>query len=232
VNKIEFDSVSIPFHFVQDDFNEILYNINKIDKSGLWVLVDQNLEKHWSIRRDDWFGVSSNVIHYSIVSSEEIDKTLNSIVDLLEHAIKIGIDRSFLLVAVGGGVVGNLVGTVAGLLYRGIRFVHVPTTVVAMTDSVVSLKQGVNSKSGKNHFGLYKSPEAIYCYMPFLKSLCKDHYIGGLCEIVKNSLIFPSNLIELLRNDFDLSDYCSHLELFRETINIKLEILGNDRQEN
>lgn len=109
-------------------------------------------------------------------------KSLASLSSYLEAAIAAGATRRSLVVAFGGGVPGNLAGALAGLLYRGVRLVHVPTTTVAAMDSVISLKQAVNSSHGKNHIGIYHIPEAVYLDVRLLQTLPDRELRSGLCE--------------------------------------------------
>jgi 3-dehydroquinate synthase/2-deoxy-scyllo-inosose synthase len=90
------------------------------------------------------------------------------------------------VVALGGGVAGNMAGLLAGLLYRGIRLVHLPTTLLGMSDSVLSAKQAVNSRQGKNHLGMFHPPVLVWNQLEFLDSLPAAEIQSALCEMVKN----------------------------------------------
>ena len=96
-------------------------------------------------------------------------------------------------IALGGGLIGNITGLAASLLVRGIKLVHIPTTLLAATDSVLSCKQGVNGEPAldllvKNLVGTFKSPEFVLIYLSFWQSLARDEIRSGLCELVKNVL--------------------------------------------
>src|ERR1700686_131359 len=96
-------------------------------------------------------------------------------------------------IALGGGLVGNITGLAATLLVRGIRLVHLPTTLLAATDSILSCKQGVNGEPSldlliKNLVGTFKAPEFALVYLSFWQSLAPDEIRSGLCELVKNVL--------------------------------------------
>ncbi len=131
-------------------------------------------------------------------SSEDL-KSLRHLSACLEKAIEGGATRRSVIVGFGGGVPGNLAGVIAGLLFRGVRLVHVPTTLLAATDSVISLKQAINSDYGKNHFGVYLRPEAIVCDVLALSTLPVEHVTSGLCEVAKNCLALePDRIPELL----------------------------------
>ncbi|SHF11914.1 2-deoxy-scyllo-inosose synthase [Streptoalloteichus hindustanus] len=121
--------------------------------------------------------------------------TLNTLADAALHA---GVDRRGLVVALGGGVTGNIAGLLAALLFRGIRLVHVPTTVVAMLDSVLSLKQAVNAQVGKNLVGTFYPPVEVLADTAVLNTLPVREIRSGLCEVVKNALAIRPSMISFL----------------------------------
>jgi 3-dehydroquinate synthetase len=128
----------------------------------------------------------------------EENKNLTTVNRLIDDAIKAGATRASVIVALGGGLAGNVSGLLAGTLFRGIRFVHIPTTLLAASDSVLSLKQGVNSTFGKNHVGLYAAPAFVWANLDFLQTLPKDETRAALCELIKNILaLCPEYLDEV-----------------------------------
>ncbi|MER6214335.1 2-deoxy-scyllo-inosose synthase [Streptomyces sp. NPDC001674] len=144
----------------------------------------------------------------TLVLSAEADETrkhLTALDRLAEQALKSGITRRSVVVALGGGVVGNVAGLLAALLFRGVRLVHLPTTLLGMSDSVLSLKQAVNSRCGKNHLGTFHAPVLVWNNLDFLQSLPADEIRSALCEMIKNVLgIVPERYDEvasLLRTD-------------------------------
>lgn len=116
-------------------------------------------------------------------------KTLLTVEQLGVQALEKGATRASVIIALGGGLAGNVAGLLAGILFRGIRFIHLPTTLLAMSDSCLSLKQGVNSCLGKNHFGLFKAPEFVWAELEFLRSLPAREIQSALCEMIKNILV-------------------------------------------
>src|SRR5437016_7836366 len=104
-------------------------------------------------------------------------------------------------IALGGGLIGNITGLAASLVVRGIRLVHLPTTLLAATDSILSCKQGVNGEPAldlliKNLVGTFKAPEFVQVYLSFWQSLAPDEIRSGLCELVKNVLAIHPYLYE------------------------------------
>lgn len=129
----------------------------------------------------------------------EENKNLLTLHRLIDGAIEAGATKASVVIALGGGLAGNVAGFLAGTLYRGIRFVHVPTTLLAASDSVLSLKQGINSRRGKNHVGLFYAPAFVWSNLDFLQTLPPDEIRSALCELIKNILtICPEHLEEVL----------------------------------
>lgn len=139
------------------------------------------------------------------VSASEQQKTLETAMRIVTSARAAGggTHRSC-FVALGGGVIGNIAGLAAALLVRGVRLIHVPTTLLAATDSILSLKQGVNVRDGygrliKNLLGTFYAPEWVLVYTSFWQTLPKAEICAGLCELVKNAIgIHPQHIEEVL----------------------------------
>ena len=123
---------------------------------------------------------------------------------LLEH----GFTRKDLVIAVGGGVVGDLAGFAAASYMRGIDFYNVPTTVLSQVDSSVGGKTAVNFNGVKNIIGAFYQPKAVLIDPETLKTLSKRHFSNGLAEAVKMSLTFDKELFEL----FETSDAHENIE--------------------
>ena len=125
------------------------------------------------------------------------------------------LERKSFIVALGGGVVGDLAGFVAATYLRGIPFVQVPTTLLAQVDSSVGGKTGVNLKSGKNLVGAFYQPQLVLCDLDTLKTLPKREYISGLAEVIKYGIIYDAILFAQLERDLpkllqrDVADACA-----------------------
>lgn len=127
----------------------------------------------------------------------------------------------------------NVVGMVAGLAFRGIPLVHIPTTIVAATDSILSLKQAVNTKYGKNLAGLYYCPNAVLMSNIFFKTLPMREYHAGLAETVKNLLaIIPVEIPNFMNRIKELSYSFEDLKyIFEISLEAKQKVLINDKYE-
>lgn len=121
-----------------------------------------------------------------VVDTDERGKRLPLVGEIAEYAVAHRLSRRSVVVSMGGGLVGNVAGMVAALLYRGIRLIHLPTTPVAAFDSVLSLKQGINLSHGKNLCGAYLVPSLIACDLAWLTSLPHQRFLTGIAEMAKN----------------------------------------------
>lgn len=128
----------------------------------------------------------------------ETTKALGTVERLINEMLDGGATRASCVVSVGGGVTGNIAGLCAALMYRGVRLVHVPTTLMAAADSVLSLKQGVNTRHGKNLVGTYHPPVAVLVDTAVLAGLPLRQRRAGLCETIKNALAIEPAMIEPL----------------------------------
>ncbi|WP_284125074.1 iron-containing alcohol dehydrogenase [Parerythrobacter aestuarii] len=135
-----------------------------------------------------------------LVEAGETEKNFTTLNRLCEEAIQAGVSRRTLVVGFGGGVVCNIAGLVANLIYRGLRVVYVPTTLLAAADVVISLKNGVNSDNGKNAFGSYLAASAIVVDAPVFSTLPEVERRSGLAELAKNALsVAPKTMSEITR---------------------------------
>lgn len=126
----------------------------------------------------------------------EDHKNLSAVIDIMQklYAIK-GVDRKTLLVAVGGGVVGDIVGFVAAIYLRGLPFIQVPTTLLAMVDSSVGGKTGVDFEQGKNLVGAFIQPTAVWVDTSVLATLPKRELIAGMAEVIKYGIISDPEIL-------------------------------------
>jgi 3-dehydroquinate synthetase len=168
------------------------------------------------------------------IPSGESSKGFAMLEEICERLISQGASKKSLLISFGGGVVGNIVGLAAGLLYRGVRYIEIPTTMTAQTDSTLSNKQAVNSRQGKNHFGLYHAPIFIWTDTSYLATEPAFSKRCGIIEAIKNGFIDDASFLDeldlILRPDvnFDEEELFS---LVNKIIQSKLKILKTDPSE-
>lgn len=120
--------------------------------------------------------------------------------EIEDHMLDSGLDRDACCIAVGGGVCGDLCGFTAATYMRGIKFVQIPTTLLAQVDSSVGGKTGIDTPKGKNLIGAFHQPSMVIIDPQTLRTLDREEFISGLGEVIKHALLFDSNSVELLRN--------------------------------
>jgi 3-dehydroquinate synthase len=137
--------------------------------------------------------------HVTTIEAGEGSKSGSALEKLYDFALKARIDRSTPLIALGGGVVGDLAGFAAATLLRGIPLVHVPTTLVSQVDSSIGGKTGINHLRGKNLIGAFYQPDLILCDTDQLQTLPDREWLSGMGEVVKHALIdSPAHTSSLL----------------------------------
>ncbi|MEW5792321.1 MAG: 3-dehydroquinate synthase [Pseudomonadota bacterium] len=130
-------------------------------------------------------------------------KTLAAIEQIVDHLLAHGCDRSTTLLALGGGVVGDITGFAASVYQRGVPFVQIPTTLLAQVDSSVGGKTGVNHPRGKNMIGTFYQPRAVLIDMDTLKTLPEREYRSGIAEVIKYGLIVDQGFFNYLEDNMD-----------------------------
>jgi len=124
-----------------------------------------------------------------VIPDGEANKDLDNMNLILDRALELGLDRKVTFIALGGGVIGDMVGFAAAVYQRGVNFIQLPTTVMAMVDSSVGGKTGVNHKLGKNMIGAFHQPECVFIDTKNLESLPDRELQSGISEIIKYGLI-------------------------------------------
>jgi 3-dehydroquinate synthase len=173
-----------------------------------------------------------NPVHF--MNDGESAKNLQTVESLSRSLVKSGIDRESLMVAVGGGVVGDIAGFVAASLLRGVRLVHVPTTVVAQVDSSIGGKTGVNLPEGKNLFGAFFPPRLVLTDPELLRTLPDREFRGGLAEIIKHAIIADVAMFEMLEVGLERvrrRDRAALDDLIPRNIQIKARVVSRDERE-
>ena len=170
----------------------------------------------------------------AVVDAGEPSKSERVLFELYSEALRHGLDRQAFVVALGGGVVGDLAGYAAASYLRGLPYVQVPTSVVAMVDSAVGGKTGINLPQGKNLVGAFHQPAAVLADWEALRTLPKREYVSGLAEVVKYGVIRDADFFKLLEDRADdfLSLDADLLEtMITRSCEIKAEVVQCDERE-
>lgn len=209
---LEFEDESYPVRIGVRCIDEIVSSLIELNASSYHLITDRILSKSHAAALCEQLSVRA-LVHLLIVDNGETCKSLKTVERIAEDLVRAGIDRASVIVAVGGGVIGNIAGLIAALLFRGIRLVHVPTTLIAAADSVASLKQAVNLSLGKNLLGCYHKPTAVLIDINFLRTLPAPQIRSGMYEIIKNALAVATENIPVLESGLKLDADYSDMEL-------------------
>jgi len=185
IGNTVFDTVRS--YLVQYEFKE-----NKI-----FILVDENTRKYCLPRLMSNIQLPQEVYILEIPSGEEF-KTLETAQKLWSELTYSGADRNSVLINLGGGVVSDLGGFVASTFKRGIRYVNIPTTLLAMVDASIGGKVGIDMDGLKNQIGLFSNPQVVFVIPEFLDTLPMVQKRNGFAEIIKHALIYEKNYWEEL----------------------------------
>lgn len=145
-----------------------------------------------------------------------------------------GFTRNDVIIALGGGATTDMAGFVAATWLRGIRVIHIPTTLLAMVDAAVGGKTGINTAEGKNLVGAFHSPTAVLCDLNALETQQRNDYVGGLAEIIKAGFIRDHRILELIESDptAATTPQWEHTEeIICRAIQVKADVVGVDLRE-
>lgn len=164
----------------------------------------------------------------------ESQKRLHHVEILAEEMVREGGDRSSVLLAFGGGIVGDMGGFLAAAFMRGIPVIQIPTTLLAQVDAAVGGKTGVNLIAGKNLFGAFHQPHAVLIDPDVLRTLPEREYRAGLFEVLKHGVIASAELFELMERRADAvraQEPDAVLKMISESVRIKSEVVSADERE-
>lgn len=178
-------------------------------------------------------GEGFEVVEILIPDGEEY-KNLASIEEIFAGMLKARLDRKSVVVALGGGVVGDVAGFAASTYMRGIDFVQVPTTLLAQVDSSVGGKTGVNHPLGKNMIGSFWQPRLVWIDTSTLKTLPRREFLSGLAEVIKYGVIWDEEFFRFLEANVDAileHDQKSLERIISKSCEIKAEVVSKDERE-
>ena len=182
-----------------------------------------------------------NSFEIFILKDGETQKNIKNYEKIINKAIELKLSRKDIIVAIGGGVVGDMAGFVASTYMRGIDFIQITTTLLACVDSSVGGKTAIDMPHGKNFVGAFYQPKAVYINLNFLKTLDKKQYKSGFGEVIKYAFIEKScnhneyyNLIDLLKNNitnYQKKDLAFLEQIITICLNLKASVVNQDEKE-
>ncbi|MBW2975805.1 3-dehydroquinate synthase [Candidatus Woesearchaeota archaeon] len=164
----------------------------------------------------------------------EENKRIETFRTLIQSAYSTGLDRKSSIIALGGGVTGDMAGFVAACYMRGISYIQVPTSLLAMTDSSIGGKVAVDLPNGKNTVGNFHQPKKVYIDVSLLKTLPKKELMTGLAEIIKHALIKDASMFDFIEKNLDKimdKEESVMISLIKRNCEIKAEAVEKDEKE-
>lgn len=200
-----------------------------------FILIDENVEKLHGARLKELFNQTGIDFTSFVIPEGEKSKSIEQWSRSLDFLLQNGVRRTTPLVSIGGGITGDLAGFVAASVLRGIPLLQVPTTVLAMVDSSVGGKTGVNHQTGKNLVGAFYQPKKVIADIEFLETLPRKEWINGLSEILKYGAISDSEILEksslFFEENVDQIDKELLIRLIEDCISVKADIVKKDEFE-
>jgi len=198
------------------------------------IITENNVAKHYLDEILNIFLASAKETFFYIFEAGEANKNLNTINCIYKKLITCQFDRKDLLVALGGGVVGDMTGYAAATYLRGIDFIQIPTSLLSQVDSSIGGKTGVDFNSYKNMVGAFYQPKLVYINVSTLLTLNNREYYSGMGEVIKHGLIKSRNYYEWLKGNIaGIKERRPDIlvDMIHESCDIKRKVVEKDPKE-
>lgn len=218
---------------VTDTYSDINGYINRITNDDIVVVTDNKVYELYAQNIYNNLIVSKkNIV---IIEADEINKNINTIMYIYDELIRFECNRKTTLIAIGGGVVGDIVAFVASTYMRGVKFINVPTTTLSQVDSSVGGKTGYDYKGNKNIIGTFYQPNLVYVNTIVSCEIEEAKFIDGLVEIIKIAIVYDTELYEYIKSNIgniNKRDSNTVRYIIMKAIELKKDIVEQDEYEN
>ncbi|MEP1307602.1 MAG: 3-dehydroquinate synthase [Balneola sp.] len=237
-NRIQLNTTVSDHHFIEVGFN-IFEEISEYLRSTFSckkgvLIIDENV---FELYKNSYLAKLISIFDehiICIVPSGESSKSLDQFQKISNRILESGVERATPVIVVGGGVTGDLGGFVAASCLRGMSLIHVPTTLLAMVDSSIGGKTGINHEVGKNLIGAFYHPKAVFADLLFLETLPEKEIINGLGEVIKYGMIRDKTILTDLK-EISFTEKFSYSKRWEQIIEtcakIKVDIVSEDFKE-
>ena len=211
-----------------DELDQILLKYKDVQVA---IITDSNLKKKYAKQLSSF---KQENFHLFAFPAGEKQKNIDTKIAIEKFLFQNNFDRNSVLIALGGGVVGDIVGYVASTFLRGIKYYQIPTSVISVVDSSVGGKTGINNQFGKNLIGAFYHPQKVVIDIDFLKTLPQDEYLSGLAEVLKYAFIDSRQFYFYLRKNKEIilnRDPVALFHLIKTSVLIKSKVVGKDEKE-
>ena len=230
--QVNLESRSYPIHVKSGLLKQTASILSDQNHGQKWVIISQyNLMELFGFDLMTELNESGFNCDYITLPLGEASKSLNEFSRVISQMVEIGCDRKTTILALGGGVVGDVSGFVASSFMRGIDYYQIPTTLLAMVDSAIGGKTGINIAEGKNLVGAIYQPKGVLIDPVILESLSKEEVMAGLGEVIKYGAIWDKAFL------IDISTWLEDIDSFpfedaiRKSCKIKAEVVSKDERE-
>ena len=199
---------------------------DKVGFSKICIITDDTVDSLYGKRTEDSFEREGFSVEKIVIPHGEKSKNAQNLFNIVNNLAEKKFTRSDMLVALGGGVVGDLTGFCAATYMRGIKFIQIPTTLLAAVDSSVGGKTAVDLPAGKNLFGAFWQPSLVICDTCTLDTLSEEIYADGTAEIIKYGMIYDRELFDKVK-----SGKWDRIEIISRCVEIKRDIVNTDEFE-
>ena len=232
--KLKLTEKSYSIFIGNNSLNKLIENINSLHITKCLLVIDENVEKYHSKNlRSIFANLNCKAFKYLFKATEQ-NKSLKQTEKIYKFLTDNYFDRNSAIISVGGGITGDIGGFAASTFMRGIKYFQVPTTLLAMVDSSVGGKTGVNFSHRKNLIGTFYQPDGVYVDGAFLKSLPKKEILSGAGEIFKYAFLADKENYNLLKNNLEKIYFGQNFNVektIQSCLNIKANIVMQDEKE-
>lgn len=200
---LDFKERSYPIYFEEDFFKLPGILKEKNFSSKVLIITDTNVDNHYGEQLQHLLSGQGFICNKFVFQAGEQNKNLDTISLIYDECLKHRLDRKSVIIALGGGVTGDIAGFAASTFMRGIKFVQVPTSLLAQVDSSVGGKVGVDYQGSKNIIGSFYQPSLVYMNLKVLQTLPKREFISGMAEVIKHAVIYDYDFFEYLEQNID-----------------------------
>jgi 3-dehydroquinate synthase len=203
--------------------------------SRLILITDENVNQLYGSKVLAVLRQAGFQVDKAVIPGGEGCKNLTTATALYEQMVTFGLDRKSTVVALGGGIVGDVAGFVAATYMRGISYIQIPTTLLAQVDSSVGGKTGVNLPQGKNLVGAFCQPGLVFVDVAFIQTLPEREYLTGLAEVIKYGIIRDQDFFKFLEGQAEkikARDSECLIQIIQRCCAIKADIVAQDETEN
>jgi len=207
---------------------------SRFGKARYGIVTDENVARHHLPTLERSLGAEARLLGSIVLPPGEATKSFAQLAPLSERLLEMGLERGDLVIAFGGGVIGDLAGFAASILRRGVRFVQIPTSLLAQVDSSVGGKTGINTPQGKNLIGTFHQPSLVLADTDVLSTLPPRQMKAGYAEVAKYGLIWDEGFFGWLEQSYRSifgNDVTALTEAIETSVKAKADVVVRDETE-